>query len=281
MPSSAPRTLTIVLLAAAAAVPAVADTQFRIRQMTRDDVPYGKGQCDIRLQVDGEVEASVRGDSVYIHTLRGQDARDDGSECNMPLPRRDIAALNFEVKDSRNEIRLVQRPDRRSDYAAVVYIRDSSSGFGRYHFRISWDALATETRGGGPPERRRDFNDRPPEDSRGGFAWNNVVNFRGEGRGSAVYNDNDLRQLRDVRVDIDRGGRIQVAFRADRGGAVVFNGAVVAREGGRLKADVSSENGRLRGPMWLSVDDRFQTVSRVTLEASDGRDRVRINWDRR
>src|ERR1035441_10988671 len=80
---------TITLLALCAALPALADTQFRIRKMTRNDVPPGKGQCDIRLQVDDEVEVSVRRDMVMIHTLSGRDPRDDGSECNAPLPIRD------------------------------------------------------------------------------------------------------------------------------------------------------------------------------------------------
>src|ERR1035441_4838619 len=80
----------MALLALCAALPAMADTQFRISRMTRTDVPPGKGQCDIRLQVDNEVEVSVHGDMVMIHTLAGRDPRDDGSECNAPLPNRNI-----------------------------------------------------------------------------------------------------------------------------------------------------------------------------------------------
>ena len=38
------------------ALPALANTHFQARPMVRDDVPAGKGQCDIRLQVDQEVE---------------------------------------------------------------------------------------------------------------------------------------------------------------------------------------------------------------------------------
>ena len=41
-------------------MPAVADVEFQARKMTRIDVPPGKGQCDSRLRVDGEVEFSVR-----------------------------------------------------------------------------------------------------------------------------------------------------------------------------------------------------------------------------
>jgi hypothetical protein len=272
----------IALLALCAALPAVADIRFQVRQMTRDDVPRGKGQCDIRLQVDDQVEVTVRGDTVSVRTISGREARDDGSECNAPLPRGPIAGFNFEVKDSRNEIRLTAPPDRRNDFAAVVYIRDSDGGYGRYDFRLSWDMIATsEMR---PPDRHDDDRgrnfDRRDDDRRDGFVWNNVLSFKGQGRGSAVYNDSDMRRLSGVSVDIDRGGHFQAVFRSDRGRPVVFTGMVVAREGGRLKADVASEDGRLRGPMFLVVDDR-QNISNVTLEATDGRDRVRLNWDRR
>src|SRR5438477_6302365 len=104
-----------VLLILGAALPALADTRFQIRRMTRNDVPLGKGQCDIRLQVDNEVEVSVRGDVVSIRTLAGQDARDDGSECNAPLPNRDIVDFNYEVKESRNDIRMLAEPSRSND----------------------------------------------------------------------------------------------------------------------------------------------------------------------
>ncbi len=272
----------VIVLAAMATIPAWADTQFRIRQMNRDDVPRGKGQCDIRLQVDNEVEVAVRGDSVFIHTLAGQDARDDGSECNAPLPRRETPDMMFEVKDSRNEIRMVAPPDRRNDFAAIIHIRDTAGGFGRYHFRLSWNMdVVSNAR---PPERRdddrRDFDRRDNDRPAPRFVWNNVVNFHGQGRGSVVFNDSDSRRLFDCNVDIDRGGKIQVSFRAERGREVVYSGILMDREGGRLKASVTSDDGRLRGPMYISVDER-QNVNSVSLEATDGRDRLRLNWDRR
>ena len=119
-------------------LPAGAETEFRARKMTRGDVPLGKGQCDIRLRVDAEVEVSVRGDVVSIRTISGRDPRDDGSECNEPLPDRTLEGFTFEVLDRRNDMVLLAEPSRRNGFRAIVRIRDSEGGEGRYHFRLSW-----------------------------------------------------------------------------------------------------------------------------------------------
>src|SRR5260370_39333057 len=88
-------TIACLLLAA----PVMADPQFRVRRMTRNDVPFGKGQCDIRLQVDDEVEETLRGDSVFIRTISGRDAYDDGSECNEADPERGWQGVGVEADD--------------------------------------------------------------------------------------------------------------------------------------------------------------------------------------
>jgi len=240
--------------------------------MNRNDVPVGRGQCDIRLQVDNEVEVQVRGDSVFIKTIQGRDAYDDGnSECSMPLPDRPVSDFNFEVKEKRGEIRLLAEPSRRNNWSAVVAIRDSSGGLGRYHFRLTWDM-----RDPGPTSGR--FED---ERGRGGsgFIWNNAIDFRGNGRGVASLNGFEQR-LGAVVVQIDRGGRVLVTFRADRGRELSFTGQLMSREGNRLRADVSSEDRRTRGPMVISVGDR-DSVNSVTFEGGDSRDRMRLSWDRR
>jgi hypothetical protein len=259
----------MALVALCAALPALADTQFRIRKMTRNDVPPGKGQCDIRLQVDDEVEVSVRRDMVIIHTLSGRDPRDDGSECNAPLPDRNLEGFSFQVIDSRNEIRLAAEPSRRNDFTAVVHIHDTASGEGRYHFRLSWVIGG----GGGPTEERRGGGP--------GFSWNNTIDYRGNGHGVSAFNNSGEERLFDVSVNVDRGGRILVSFRGEKGQPPLsFTGTVIASEGGRLKADVVSEDRRLHGPMYISVDDK-RNVNSITLEATDGRDRLRVNWERK
>ncbi|HOK44306.1 MAG TPA: hypothetical protein PLA43_02600 [Bryobacteraceae bacterium] len=143
--------LLVALAFLAAALPAMADTQFRVKKMTRDDVPLGTGQCDIRLKIDGEAEVRLRGDTVLIRTISGRDGRDDGSECNEPLPGRDIRDFRFEVRDRRGDIKLIAEPSRQTGYSAVVRIRDSQGGEGRYHFRIKWTLTGSE--GFGRPDR--------------------------------------------------------------------------------------------------------------------------------
>jgi hypothetical protein len=270
--------------------------------MTRDDVPPGKGQCDIRLQVDDQVEVAVRRDFVSIRTLSGQEARDDGSECNLPLPDRDIRDFNFQVIDSRNEIGLVEPPSPRNDFAAIVRIRDSASGFGRYHFRLSWaitaDSEFTRRDGGRPPEAPRRDGDRPPDVRRdgppdfgrpdgdrapgGGFVWNNAIHFSGPGRGGSTLSGYGSQRLSDATVDIDRGGRIQVSFRTDSGRPITFAGSVIGRDGDTLKADVAADDRmlRLRGPMYITLRGR-EDIFRIALDATNGRDSLRLNWDRR
>jgi hypothetical protein len=141
-----------------------ADTQFQVRRMTRSDVPLGKGQCDIRLRVDDEAEVSVRGDMVHVRTIRGRDARDAGSECNEPLPARNVGGFNFEVFDRRGDIVLLSEPAPRTGYRAVVRIRDNEGGEGRYHFRLSWQMDG----GGFRPDLGSDsrFPDRETRDDR-------------------------------------------------------------------------------------------------------------------
>ena len=251
--------------------------------MTRDDVPLGKGQCDIRLQVDNEVEVTVRGDQVVVHTLAGQDARDDGSECNAPLPARDIENFNFEVKESRNDIRMLGEPSPRNGFSAIVRIRDNSGGFGRYHFRLTWAMTGGGFgRPGGPSTApgggRNDDFDRPRPGA--GFSWNNTVAFRGTGRGDAWLNDFGPVRLGEVNIEIDRGGKLLCWFRSDRGRGLTFNGTVVAREQNRWKADVMSDDRRYRGPLWFTVDGRGDVVG-LSIDAGDGRDRLQLNWDRR
>ena len=251
--------------------------------MTRNDVPLGKGQCDIRLYVDDEVEVSVRGDFVYLRTIAGRDGRDDGSECNEPLPNRRVEGFRFENIESRGEVRLLSEPSRETDYQAIVRIKDKDSGEGRYHFRLSWTITGEGDPGRGRFERPGDRDDHRPDDRddrRGALTWNNVLHFGGRGRGTSTTTGYGAQRLSDVNVDIDRGGKILVSFRTDSGRPLTFNGQVMDFDPGSVRADVATDDReRLRGSMYLSRNDRGE-VYRILLDATNGEDRMHLDWDR-
>jgi hypothetical protein len=276
--------LALAVLCVVAAMPALADSQFRVRQMTRNDVPLGKGQCDIRLQIDGEAEVSVRGDMVYVRTISGRDARDEGSECNGPLPSRDVQDFRFEVGNSRGEIRLLSQPSRSSNFAAVVRIRDSQGGEGRYDFRLSWAMTGAYQGGGGdmrPPAPRDDM--RLPGPDRGRPVWNDSVEYRGRGSGIYTRSHERRRQLNNAEVSVDREGRVRVRFDTSFGGPLAFMGRIRTVNGGTLTADVEAGDQTLglRGPMIIHLDNRRQVAS-VAMEGTAGRrDNFRLRWQRR
>lgn len=274
----------MALLCVLMALPAVADTRFRIRQMTRDDVPSGKGQCDIRLYVDGEVEVNVRGDMALIRTISGRDARDAGSECNAPLPPRAPGGFGFEVKDGRGNVRLLAEPSRRTDFAAVVGIRDGQGGEGRYHFRLSW-ALT----GGGGGDRMDDrrgpdrMDDRRGpdrvDDRRGGFnGWNRAVDFSGRGEGRYSREGSGFRRIREVLVRIRRDGDVSASLDTEGWGRIQLSGRVTRVMGDdRIAADVRSDDPRgPRGEMVFVLGrDRVREIS---LTGVAGRERCEISW---
>ena len=298
--------LAVAALCVWGALPALADTQFEVRQMTRNDVPLGKGQCDIRLRVDGEVEVSVSGDMVYVRTISGREARDEGSECNNPLPAGNIQNIGFEVRERRGDIQLLSQPSRGNNSAAVIRIRDEQGGEGRYHFRLTWamtgayqggqggggdmrppgpDRDRPGWNGGGgdmrPPDLRDDM--RRPGPGRGRPDWNDSVDFRGRGSGMYTRTNERRRQLYNAEVSLDRDGRVRVRFDTSFGGPLAFMGRITTVNGGTITAEVEAgdQTRGLRGPMIITLDSRRQ-VSSVAMEGAAGRrDAFRLRWQRR
>lgn len=261
-----------VLVCLLVALPAMADTRFRARQMTRNDVPFGKGQCDIRLQVDGEAEVSVRGDMVYVRTISGRDARDDGSECNEPLPARNLRDFQYEVKDRRGDIRLLDQPSPRNGFSAIVRIRDSSGGEGRYHFRLSWLISGGGIGpGGGGGDWRPD---------RGPGGRRDIIHFRSRGSGALDRRGEPPRRIREVNVDVDRDGSVTAVFDPDGRMPLAFAGRVTSSQGDTVRAAVSAgDRFGMRGEMVISLDRRGE-VLRINVEGMAGRDRFRLDWTR-
>jgi hypothetical protein len=240
-------------------VPASADTEFTAKRSEGKDVPHGKGQCDIALNVEGAVEVSVHGDRVAIRDVAGA-AKDAGSECSAPLPTREFEGFQFSVKEKHGEIELAQPPGMRNDFRAKVFMRVHGAAEGHFRFRLTWkipDPL-------------------PPP----GMSFNNSTHAAGRGHGDARLEGGASRELGDAVVDFDRGGKLLVVFTQPHGDKIAFRGLVASWESGVMKANVEGDEtfDGLRGPMYLYFSPK-QQVYKITLKATDGQQHLMLAWD--
>jgi hypothetical protein len=82
--------------------------------------------------------------------VRGQTAREAGSECSQPLPRGPVlSGFNFQGIDGRGRVELIEAPDRRNNFRAWVRIQDPKSEGEEHHFRLSWLSGGNIGGGGG------------------------------------------------------------------------------------------------------------------------------------
>ena len=119
------------------------------------------------------------------------------------------------------------------------------------------------------------------QEHRGGLTWNNTIRSDWRGHGVSTRDGSPPQVLVHANVDIDRGGKILVSFRTDKGHTVAFSGSLMAAEGDLLKADMATEDHvRLRGPMYLARDAN-RTIYRITLDATNGQEHLHLEWDRK
>lgn len=256
----------LVLIAAG---PARADTQFQARPLD-SSVPSGKGACEIRVRVQGEAEVSVRAGTIFLHTISGPEARDEGSACNAPLPGRDLTDFHFQSHTKRTQARLLAAPSLDTEYQAKVRVLNLAGGDGHAQFRLTWTLSAGAARsleGAGSPSD--------------GLVQNNVERFTGRGHGTSSLSGYGVDRLSYVTVEMDRAGGILVSFKTGYGWPLRFAGSVVSSEGKMLQATVTSQDAaRLRGPMTL-VRNAHGDVSQITLIVTDGQSRLQIDWTSR
>jgi hypothetical protein len=237
-----------------------ADIEFHAKPMAGAKLPHGKAECAIRLIVDRQVDVSLHGDTVAVHTLTGADARDNGSECSAPLPATAVDGFAFAVKKQHGEAKLVAEPSPNNNFTATISIHSKAPGENLYDLRIAW-STSTEP---------------------AGINSNNAFHFDARGSGKAALNEVAPVAFGNATVDIDRGGNIVVKFQVGRTGSASFTGTVMSWEGGLLKMDARADERfqHLPGPMYIYFDAGKQ-VYKIAIDATNGRDQLRVTWERK
>lgn len=125
------------------------DNSFTPRQMGGYQEGRRDGKCTIRVRIDDEADVELRGNRVIIHVVKGAPGRDEGSECNSPLPYGGLSNFQFRGVDGRGQVRLVQEPRDSNRWSAVVNIVDSKGGDEGYTFDLTWNYDGSGNSGGG------------------------------------------------------------------------------------------------------------------------------------
>jgi hypothetical protein len=99
---------------------------------------YSSGSLRWSGRVDDVVEIRIRGNDVDYRTISGRrtfSTRSDfsGSE----LPQRN-ETVRVEERQGRGSVTVVQQPNARNGYTAVIRVRDPESGYGSYDFDVTW-----------------------------------------------------------------------------------------------------------------------------------------------
>ena len=121
-----------------AVLPAQQDPVFPVRRSIGWSETRQDGECFIRVVVDNQADVELRWDKILIRTLAGRPGRDNGSECNAPLPQGAVTNFQFQGAEGPGEVQLMQQPNANNGWGAVVRVRDPQSGEHAYSFRVTW-----------------------------------------------------------------------------------------------------------------------------------------------
>jgi len=143
------------------------------------------GYCTVRLRVDDEVVVHIRGSRLGFETVRGRDARDEGSECSQAMPT-GSALDNFRFRgvDGRGRVTLAESPTSGNRYTARVRIQDTKGGDEGYTFKVEWEnrnpGAMTDTTGFGGRRQRANDNS----------GWGTTTNNPNSGWGTSASSAN-------------------------------------------------------------------------------------------
>jgi hypothetical protein len=179
-------------------------------------------------RVDGEVRVFMRGNDVWTQDVNGRQNRRSQARVARALPALP-GQVRVQLVDGRGDVRVIQQPNSRNNYTAVVTIRDDGRRADRYRLVAYWQPVGRV--GGRWGDRDRDDDGRYDRgDIDGMLRWSGAVDDEVEIR---IQGRNvDTRTLsgngaRDVRANINgralprRDLQLRVRERQGRGTVTV------------------------------------------------------------
>ena len=199
-------------------------------------------------RVDEEAVVSCRRRACSASVEHGAPVAEERFKFTRPMPERDVE-VRLEHPEGRGEIRLIEQPSRRNDYAARVAIRDELPGSSDYAFTLVWKRNASKEPPAAEPTGR-------------GFVWSGTVDGR-------------------VRVTIQGGASFSEAI---GGGPVAGEGSELIRPIPK-RADVAASIRRVQGRGSVAIVEQPSEKNnwRLVFEIDDplpGADsyEVEVNW---
>lgn len=114
------------------------DDRWNDRRDNRGRFGRDEGRFAWSGDVDDVVEIRIQGRRVEYRTRSGAPLRHERSNLRgAALPRREVN-LELNVLRGRGSVVVVQEPNRRNDFTAIIRVIDKRGGYGDYDFDVRW-----------------------------------------------------------------------------------------------------------------------------------------------
>lgn len=110
----------------------------RYQERARDYGGRSGGRFEFRGRIDDEVVFFIRGAQVTAQTTSGRGFQIERWSIDDSMPVGRPVRINIDRKDGRGRVEVLEEPNPRNNYTAVVRVFDSSGGADRYHFQLDW-----------------------------------------------------------------------------------------------------------------------------------------------
>jgi hypothetical protein len=102
------------------------------------DINNIRGKVFWTGQVDAKVHLVIQGSSIKTRTMSGATYPDGIPSFTAPLPNQGRVTIGVNKKDGRGTVKIIQQPNRRNNYTAIVEIFDGGGGARSYTVEIFW-----------------------------------------------------------------------------------------------------------------------------------------------